>query len=137
MLLQDGNLKTDTMAIGNFSMYDTLINTRQQLLTMLDNITNQIEAYKPIVLWQKAESEATSAVIIPNPNCARYIITVLLNSSNITTFSIDADYIGKATYDTNCGISTSISDNNINFLLATVPGTFNNIKIVKIVGMPK
>lgn len=90
-----------------------------------------------ITLWEAAEAQAPVGVTIPNPDCARYIVTVLLGSSNATTFDIDADYIGKIWMDANCGLSTSVDGDNLNFMLAIAPGTFDTIKIVKIVGIPK
>ena len=98
---------------------------------------DRFKEYLPLSLWEAAEAQAPSSVTIPNPDCERYIVTVLLGSSNATTFDIDADYIGKTWLDANCGLSTSVNGDNLNFMLAIHPGTFDTIKIVKIVGIPK
>lgn len=100
-----------------------------------DDLTNKPN--NSITLWEAAEDQAPAAARIPNPNCARYIITVLLGNSSATTFDVDADYIGKTWLDANCGLSTSVDGDNLNFMLAIAPGTFDTIKIVKIVGIPK
>lgn len=91
----------------------------------------------PITLWEAAEEQAPAAAHIPNPDCARYIVTVLLGSGSATTFDIDADYIGKNWQDANCGLSTSVDGDYLNFMLALPPGPFDTIKLVKIVGIPK
>lgn len=100
-----------------------------------DDLTNKPN--NSITLWEAAEDQAPAAARIPNPNCARYIITVLLGNSSATTFDVDADYIGKTWLDANCGLSTSVDGDNLNFMLAIATGTFDTIKIVKIVGIPK
>lgn len=131
-MLRSADIYDDTFEPYVTPTDERIVQLRQDLATAL-----AAKLDKPTVLYQAEESQASGSAVIANANCARYIVTALLETSNAVTFDVDADYIGKAYQGVNCGLSTSVSGDNLLFMMALHPGSsFSSVKLVKIVGIP-